>query len=164
MFMEKLQKIKVPANGERTFIVRKISENCRALWLDRSKVVEIKISHILSSKITERDWEQMFFPYVVDGIRCDNYFLERNFLSLIELIDYLNDGGRITNLDESCSVYVRLIDGKMRFNDGTLVDNENFVINHPTSWLPYYPSQRELKVESENLIKGLLGINKRTRE
>jgi hypothetical protein len=152
------QKLKAPLPGERTFIVREQSKHHRKLWLDRTFIAEIKLSPYTFQEITEETWKAILSVYVVEGVPCHNYVVERNFESLDELQSYLEGGGRITNLDESCSCYIRLIDNEFIFENGIRVEN-SVVVDHPTSFVPFYATPKMLEEEDKNIISGLLKLN-----
>jgi hypothetical protein len=152
------QKIKVPRPGERTFIVREKKENHRKLWLDRTFIADIHLSSSVFSNITEDLWKSILSAYVVDGKPCDNYVVERNFESLDEAWTYLVEGGRITNLDDSCSCYVRLDKNELIFDNGELLERDA-LLEHPTSWVPFYPTSKMLKREQNNLIRYRLNLS-----
>lgn len=151
-------KIKVPLPGEEVFVVRIKSPFWRKLFLSRYFISEIKLSpSAFKNGCTEETWSKILSSYSVNGKICDNYIIERGFESLDEVWDYLLDGGRITNLDESCDCYVLLVNDQLIFNNGEIVDG-SIVIDHPTSWHPFYPTLKMIDSEPTNLIKGLLKV------
>jgi hypothetical protein len=153
-----MKKIKTPLTNERTFIVREKSAYHRKLWLDQTFIASIELSSLVFKNITEEIWHEILSAYTVDGQSAKNYVIEQNFETLSELWQYLLEGGRITNLDESCSCYVRLVDNELRFDNGELIE-KSIVLNYPTSWKPFYPSFKMIKEEPKNLISYLLKLS-----